>query len=188
MFCREEAAQLRELNRKSHELGSSLIIIGNGSPDEAAAFQQGLLEGEVRLLTDPSLTSYKAMQLKRSLFASVKPRTFLRALTLRRKGGRFSANVQSAEAGWVSATPNDPPPWPRRRDLEQDEPVRSRLPDDDWFNVTDVARALQNRPTERKPSGSAGRDARELIARWMRDGIIEVGRFGPARRRYFRFA
>ena len=86
MFCRAEAAQLRRLNRKSEELGAQTIVIGNGTTDAAAAFQEGLLEGEVRLLTDPDLSSYKAMELERSLFASVRPRTFLQAFKLARQG------------------------------------------------------------------------------------------------------
>lgn len=90
MFCIEEAAQLRWLNRKSEELGAQTIVIGNGSTDAAAAFQDGLLEGEVRLLTDPDLTSYRAMQLKRSLFASVQPKTFLQGFRLSRRGIRSS--------------------------------------------------------------------------------------------------
>ncbi len=88
MFCIEEAAQLRWLNRKSKELGAQTVVIGNGSPAAAAAFHDGLLEGEVRLLTDPDLTSYKALELKRSLFASFQPRTFLQGFKLSRRGIR----------------------------------------------------------------------------------------------------
>ena len=78
-------------------------------------------------------------------------------------------------------------PWPRRRDLLDDAAICARLPTNRWFTVTDVARALQNVPPGRKPSGSAGRDARSLIDGWVRRGIVEVGRFGPSHRRFLRF-
>ena len=63
-------------------MGAELTIIGNGTPDEAAAFYEGLLEREVRLLTDPDLTSYKAMELKRSLLAVSQPGTYLRGFQM----------------------------------------------------------------------------------------------------------
>ena len=67
---------------------AELTIIGNGTPEEAAAFYEGLLESEVRLLTDPDLTSYKAMELKRSLFAVSQPRTYLRGFQVSLRGFR----------------------------------------------------------------------------------------------------
>ena len=73
--------------------GPELTIIGNGTPDEAAAFHEGLLESEVKLLTDPDLTSYKAMVLKRSLFAVSQPRTYLRGFQVSLRGFR-SARLQ----------------------------------------------------------------------------------------------
>ncbi len=78
-------------------------------------------------------------------------------------------------------------PWPPGRDILNDQEVRSRLPAVDWFTVTDVARALQNAPAWRKPSGSAGRDARTLIERWVRERIVRFDRFGPSRRPFYRF-
>ncbi len=77
---------MRRLNRESKELGAQTIVIGNGTTDAAAAFHEGLLEGEVRLLTDPDLSSYKAMELRRSLFANVQPVTFLQGFKLAREG------------------------------------------------------------------------------------------------------
>ena len=79
-------------------------------------------------------------------------------------------------------------PWPKSRDLSHDEEIRARLSAKDWFSMTDVARALQKAPRGRRPSGSAGRDARTLLNRWLHQGIVEVGRFGPSGRRFFRFA
>ena len=144
MFCREEAAQLRELNRLSKDLGSSLIIIGNGSPEEAAAFQEDLLEGEVQLLTDPSLTSYKAMQLKRSLFASVKPRTFLRALSLRRKGGRGAHRQGDSiqQGGAFVITPDHRVPYSYFCQVPEDhadpEEILATLRNLSWRSATEL--------------------------------------------------
>ena len=85
MFCQAEAAQLRELNQAVEERGASMTVIGNGSPDEAAAFQARFLE-DVRILTDPDLTGYKAMELGRSLFSNLQPKTYFRGFSLWRKG------------------------------------------------------------------------------------------------------
>ena len=69
-------------------MGAELTIIGNGTPHEAAAFYEDLLAREVRLLTDPNLTSYNAMELKRSLFAVSQPRTYLRGFQVSLRGFR----------------------------------------------------------------------------------------------------
>jgi len=92
---------LRELNQDAAELGAALAVIGNGSPEQAADFQADFLEG-VHLLTDPSLTGYKAMELKRSLFSNLQPRTYLRAFSVWRKGlaakGRQGDSLQQGGA------------------------------------------------------------------------------------------
>ncbi len=87
-----------------------------------------------------------------------------------------------------SEAPSAEAPWPPGRDILNDQEVRRRLPSVDWFTMTDVARALQNAPAWRKPSGSAGRDARTLIDRWVRERIVRFDRFGPSRRPFYRFA
>ncbi len=92
------------------------------------------------------------------------------------KPGSRDAEAQSAEV-----------PWPTFRDLLNDQEVRRRLPSVDWFTVTDVARAFQKAPSWRKPSGSAGRDARTLLDRWVRERIVRFDRFGPSRRPFYRF-
>jgi hypothetical protein len=92
-----------------------------------------------------------------------------------RFGGKGS-KTQSAEA-----------PWPPGRDILNDQEVRRRLSSADWFTVTDVARALQNAPEWRKPSGSAGRDARTMIDRWVNERIVRFERFGPSHRPFYRF-
>ena len=94
-------------------MGAELTIIGNGTPDEAAAFHEGLLESEVKLLTDPDLTSYKAMELKRSLFAVNQPRTYLRGFQVSLRGFR-SARLQGnslQQGGAFVITPDHDVPF-----------------------------------------------------------------------------
>lgn len=78
-----------------------MAVIGNGSPEQAADFQAEFLQ-DVRLLTDPSLTGYKAMELKRSLFSNLRPKTFLRGFSLRGTGfsgkGRQGDSLQQGGA------------------------------------------------------------------------------------------
>ena len=65
-----------------------MTVIGNGTPDEAAAFFESHLKGEVPLLTDPGLTSHKALQLKRSLYSVSQPRSYLEGFRISRRGFR----------------------------------------------------------------------------------------------------
>ena len=65
MFCREQAARYVSIQTAVEELGAQIVAIGNGSVDMAQAFadQFGI---HYRLLTDPSLQTYKRAGLKRS--------------------------------------------------------------------------------------------------------------------------
>jgi len=66
MFCREQVAQLRDVVDEIRERGAELAVVGNGSPSQAARFQE---EKELRfpLFTDPDLVAYEAAGLKRGL-------------------------------------------------------------------------------------------------------------------------
>lgn len=91
---------------------------------------------------------------------------------------------------WVKRA-NDPStpgkaPWPTARDLSDDTAIVEGLSLTGWFTVTDLARALQGVPAWRKPSGSAGRDARAVVERWVRERRVESARFGPSRRLFYR--
>ena len=63
-------------------------------------------------------------------------------------------------------------PWVRN-EVQDDRDVRSHFSQRGWFTVTDVARALQSRGFRGKPSGSANRDANNLIGRWISEGKLE---------------
>jgi hypothetical protein len=83
--------------------------------------------------------------------------------------------------------PQSEVPWPPGRDLQDDRAIRHWLSQKEWFTVTDLARALQNAPPGRKPSGSAGRDARALADRWLRERTVSLHHFGPSGRPFYRF-
>jgi hypothetical protein len=83
--------------------------------------------------------------------------------------------------------PRSEVPWPTGRDLDDKQAIRDRLLHAEWFTVTELARALQKAPLGRKPSGSAGRDARMLAARWVDEGTLELQYFGPSGRAFYRF-
>ena len=72
MFCREQVAQLRDINPQIEEAGAELTVIGNGNKKQAAAFAKKR-DLNFRLLTDPGLRSYKAADLKRSVTSTFRP-------------------------------------------------------------------------------------------------------------------
>jgi hypothetical protein len=71
-----------QLHRESDELkarGADLYIIGNGTPSFIAGFRdQTKYPGPI--YTDPSLTAFKAAQLKRSVTRTLDPRSLGKAL------------------------------------------------------------------------------------------------------------
>jgi hypothetical protein len=73
--------------------------------------------------------------------------------------------------------PSEDPEFPEspwvRDEVRDDRGIRSSFSHRGWFTVTDVARELQGRGGNCKPSGSANRDAHELIGRWLSEGKLE---------------
>lgn len=72
MFCREQVAQLRDINPQIEAAGAELTVIGNGNKEQAASFAEER-DLNFRLLTDPGLRSYKAADLKRSVMSTFRP-------------------------------------------------------------------------------------------------------------------
>ena len=62
-------------------------MIGSGAPYFAKAFQEDYA-GNIRVLTDPELKTYKALQMKRSLSSSLSLRTVLRGVETHSQGFR----------------------------------------------------------------------------------------------------
>jgi hypothetical protein len=67
--------------------GADLYVIGNGTPNFIAGFRdQTKYQGPI--YTDPSLTVYKAAQLKRSVTSTLDPRSLGKALSAFARGQR----------------------------------------------------------------------------------------------------
>jgi hypothetical protein len=66
MFCREQVAQLRDIEPQIRDRGARLLAVGNGNPSQAARFQEER-DLPFPLLTDPDLTAYAAAGLRRSI-------------------------------------------------------------------------------------------------------------------------
>ena len=58
--------------------GAELVLVGNGSPRQAAGYRR-LHAPDCRVLTDPSLEAYRALRLKRGVMATMGPTTWMRA-------------------------------------------------------------------------------------------------------------
>ena len=79
MFCRQQIAQLREWVEEFRGRGAELVVIGNGTVEQARAFRdaQALT---FPLYTDPSLGAYRRAGLRSGLASSMHPGIALKAL------------------------------------------------------------------------------------------------------------
>ena len=66
ILCRQQIARIGPLIDRVKAMGVDLIVIGQGSIDEARAFRDGE-QLTVPLLTDPTRQSYRAMTMRRGL-------------------------------------------------------------------------------------------------------------------------
>ena len=66
MLCREQIAQLRDVDADIRARQARLVFIGNGSPDQARALARDL-ELDVPLYTDPERRGFAALDAHRSL-------------------------------------------------------------------------------------------------------------------------
>jgi hypothetical protein len=80
---------LRDVTDRIHAAGTELVVLGNGTPQQARWFAEdvGL---STPVLTDPGLHAYQAVGARRGLRAVLHPAVFVRALQARRKGHRQS--------------------------------------------------------------------------------------------------
>lgn len=63
MLCKQQVAQLRGIADEIRKKGAELVAVGNGSAKQAKRFHEEQ-EMTFRLLTDPSLRTYKAAGFK----------------------------------------------------------------------------------------------------------------------------
>ena len=66
MFCRQQIAQLRDAIPAIHSHAAELIVIGNGSAEQARRFAEEV-ELETPLFTDPDLATYTALGMSREI-------------------------------------------------------------------------------------------------------------------------
>ena len=83
----KQVAQLRAFGEKIEGFGASLVLIGNGTVEQACEYKQRE-SLPFRLLVDPKLVGYQAMELKRNLLAGFRPRSFFRLARALRAGFR----------------------------------------------------------------------------------------------------
>ncbi len=112
MFCKEQVAQLRDYIPRVHEAGAELIVIGNGTAEQAQWFVEdtGL---DVPLYTDPSLQVYDAVEARRGVLSSMNWGTISAALRTFRRGFRQNRTMGAAfqQGGVFVITPGGDMPY-----------------------------------------------------------------------------
>src|SRR5262245_56596446 len=89
LFCREQVTELARSLDRIHGAGAELHVISNGQPMYIEAFRDTTrFRGPV--YTDPSLTVYKAAQLRRGIESTLNPAMLLHAVRALRAGHRLS--------------------------------------------------------------------------------------------------
>jgi hypothetical protein len=69
MFCKQQVAQLRGVADRIQHKGAALVVIGNGSVDDARELRAAQ-RLSFPVYTDPGRSSYRAAGLKRGRFVS----------------------------------------------------------------------------------------------------------------------
>ncbi len=87
--------QLRPFVKEILAAGADPIIIGNGSPEQAAWFA-GEYEPKMSVLTDPDLAVYRALGARNSWFGTLHPRSMIALFRARRRGAHASGLQGSA--------------------------------------------------------------------------------------------
>ena len=87
IFCRQQMADVRPLIEPVRALGAALVVIGQGTVEEARAFsaEQAV---DVQIVTDPTRQAYCAMEMRRSRGSVLSARVFRRALRAWGRGFR----------------------------------------------------------------------------------------------------
>jgi hypothetical protein len=72
MFCREHVVQLHHKADRIAAAGAELVVVGSGTPNFIAGFRETTgFPG--RILSDPTLSAYKAAGMKRGLLRTINP-------------------------------------------------------------------------------------------------------------------
>ena len=89
VFCQQQIAEVSPLLDRVRRMGADIVVIGQGSVEEARAFRD-TEKLTLPLLTDPSRASYCALEMRRGLTSVLRPSVVTRALATWRAGFRQS--------------------------------------------------------------------------------------------------
>ena len=92
MFCREQVAQLRDIVPQLRDRGAELVVVGNGSVEQAATFARER-ELDFPLLTDPGRRAHKTAGLLRNIVSTFNP-FFVKAAGRAMMAGHRQGRVQ----------------------------------------------------------------------------------------------
>ena len=129
---------MRTIGSEIAEAGGSLTLIGNGEVEDARRYAEE--EGvPFRLLVDPQLVGYRAMELRRSVLANYNPRVLPRLVQALREGFRQGKAYGATDqlGGVFVISPLDEVVYAHRSQSVGDEPP----PDE-------ILRALQRAAAE----------------------------------------
>lgn len=89
LFCRQQIAEILPLLSRIRAAQAELFIVGNGSVEDARAFQHDLSTA-VPILTDPTRQAYCALEMHSGLATVLRPSVLIRSLKALRAGFRQS--------------------------------------------------------------------------------------------------
>jgi peroxiredoxin len=87
LFCRQQVAQLRASIDRIHDLGAELVVIGNGTPEQARTFREEQ-RLDTPLYTDPERNAYRALEMRHGRKTVTHPRVMLHAIKALLQGFR----------------------------------------------------------------------------------------------------
>lgn len=108
LLCREMAADFRARQAEIAALGARLVFVGNGEARWARDFAEKDCRG-CRILTDPGLTSYRAIGARRGWSTTLGPRSLAAGWRAFRRGFRQTAlrGVADQQGGVLAVLPGD---------------------------------------------------------------------------------
>jgi peroxiredoxin len=89
VFCGQQIAEISSMLDGVNALDADLVVIGQGSVEEACAFRDKS-KLKMPLLTDPARQSYRALGMRRGLASILTPATLVHAFKAWRSGFRQS--------------------------------------------------------------------------------------------------
>lgn len=98
--CRAHAAQVWNDRTKYESSGAKIVFIGNGQPNWIEKFREDLGIDKGIILTDPSLTSFKAAGFKNGFFTLLQPASVAGVIKLAKDGNVQKPYSDDAGTHW----------------------------------------------------------------------------------------